>query len=537
MSNIIIHFFLFLFIIISNGFIFFRLLFFKTLITNLFEVSILGIMITSFLAQIINFFIPLSDLVIFFNLFSNIIILTIYKKKLFINFDKYTFAILSAMLILCFLQIYGSGFSDDLAHYHGGQITNSDNSKYILGVNFMHHHYGYGSIWLLLHSYLNFNSTFLQDIHIINSITLFLILSYFITELFKIKGKNKNTLYVILSVFVFFFLLKYTRLKEFGLDRPGILFFCFLTYISFKYKEIPSTHRDNFIILTLIISLFLTSIKLFFIFSFLISLFLKFNFKNFKFFLKLEFFLFLFFLLCYFVKNIFWTGCLIYPLYFTCFSDISWNSQDIAYNLFIWTEAHTKGFDSYTGTLSKDEYLANFRWIPTWFTIVSEELLTYLGISVFIIFIITILSKSLRNISKYDFLWEKLFLGTMLLVNLLFFYKAPVIRYHHTLFLFFIIFFFTLVPKKIFIKQTLFYVIIFIFFSFNLGKNFKRIYKDNFFNNPIQHLKKIGWHREPQRKQLNEFTYYNGWIGASPVGNESLDRYKYKKIFFDIIYR
>ena len=537
MPNIIIHFFLFAFIIVSNGFIFFRLIFLKNLTINLFEFSILGMMVTGFLAQVINFFIPLSDLVIFFNLFTNIVILTIYKKKRFLNFNKYTVAILAAMLILCFSQIYGSGFSDDLAHYHGGQIINSDNSKYILGVNFLHHHYGYGSIWLLLHSYLNFNSTFLQDIHIVNAITLFFILSYFIVEFLGIKkDSNKNTLYIILSVFIFFFLIKYTRLKEFGLDRPGILFFCFLTYLSFKYRQITDAHRDSFVILTLIISLFLTSIKLFFIFSFLIPLFLIFNFKNFKFFLKLEFTFFLFLAFCYFGKNILWTGCLIYPLYFTCFSGISWNSQDIAYNLFSWTGAHTKGFDSYTGALSKAEYLANFQWIPTWFAIVSEELLTYLGISAFIIFVIFISSKSLKNIPKKN-LWEKLFFGALFLVNLLIFFKVPVIRYQHTLFLFFIILFFTLVPKKFLFKQTFLYVIIIIFFSFNLGKNFKRIYKDNFFNNPIQHLKKIGWHREPQLKKLNEFTYYKGWIGAYPVGNESLDKYKYKKIFYDIIYK
>ena len=35
------------------------------------------------------------------------------------------------MLFLSIAQIYSSGFSDDLAHYHGGQILNSDNSKYI----------------------------------------------------------------------------------------------------------------------------------------------------------------------------------------------------------------------------------------------------------------------------------------------------------------------------------------------------------------------------------------------------------------------
>ena len=54
---------------------------------------------------------------------------------------------------------------------------------------------------------------------------------------------------------ILFFLMKYTRLKEFGLDRPGILFFGFVTYLSFKYKNILASHQSDIIILTLIISL------------------------------------------------------------------------------------------------------------------------------------------------------------------------------------------------------------------------------------------------------------------------------------------
>ena len=38
-------------------------------------------------------------------------------------------------------------------------------------------------------------------------------------------------------------------------------------------------------------------------------------------------------------------------------------------------------------------------------------------------------------------------------------------------------------------------------------------------------------------KKLDNFTYYNGWIEASPIGNETLTNFKYKKKFFDIIYR
>lgn len=182
MTNVFIHFFLFIIIAYSNGYLFFKLILFKNSDLNFFETSILGLIITGFTAQFINFFLPLNDFLIYVNLFISVVLLIILKKKFIINFSRNEILIMMAMLILCMSHIYGSGFSDDLTHYHGGQIINSDNSKYIIGINFLHYHYGLGSIWLTLHSYFNFNSTFLQDIHVLNGIILFLILSYFITN-------------------------------------------------------------------------------------------------------------------------------------------------------------------------------------------------------------------------------------------------------------------------------------------------------------------------------------------------------------------
>ena len=75
--------------------------------------------------------------------------------------------------------IYGSPFSDDLNHYHASSISNIDNSKIIIGGNFLHHHYGLSSIWLILHSYLNFNSLILQDIHVLNGIIFFSLFVFF----------------------------------------------------------------------------------------------------------------------------------------------------------------------------------------------------------------------------------------------------------------------------------------------------------------------------------------------------------------------
>jgi len=438
-----------------------------------------------------------------------------------------------AVFILCLVHIYGSGFSDDLTHYHGGQIINSDNLKYIIGMNFLHNHYGYGSIWLALHSYLNFNGSYLQDIHVLNALFLFVILSYFLTELINAK-KEKNTYSQLsLVIFILFFLIKYTRLKEFGLDRPGILLFCFLVYFFLKFKNIKNINNYSFICIVIIICLFLTAIKLLFAFSFIIPLFIILNTKSYHFYRCREFLCSFFLGMAYFVKNILWTGCLIYPLYFTCFETISWNSKKIASSALTNLEYHTKGYDSYIGPLIKSQYLTNFNWLPTWYGIVSEQLIAYAALSFFIIIVVLFSSK--KTNPNFDDFYSKLTIFFMFVLNTFLFLKTPVIRYHHSLFLLFMLSFF-IIQSRVIIKKRFIVGTIIIIFFFNIGKNINRIAKNNFINNPVEHIKTIDWYQEPTKYKKDNFTYYGGWMGAYPIGNENLEDRKYKKKFFDIIY-
>ena len=535
MLDIIFHFFLFFFLITTNGLIFFQICISKNLDLNFFELTILGLIATGFLSLLLNYFIPLNNTAILLNTILNMTILFFYRNGINLNFNKNTKSILImiGMFVLCSVQIYGSGFSDDLTHYHGGQIINSDNLKYIVGMNFLHHHYGYGSIWLALHSYLNFNGSYLQDIHVLNALLLFVILSYFLTELINTKKEKNTYAQLAITVFIFFFLTKYTRLKEFGLDRPGILLFCFLIYFFLKFKNTKHAYGYSFICITIIICLFLTAIKLLFIFSFIIPLFVIFDTKNYYFFRCREFLFSTFLGLAYVGKNILWTGCLIYPIYFTCFESISWNSKKIASNALFNLEYHTKGYDSYVGTLLKGQYLLNFNWVPTWYQIVSEQLIAYTLLSALIIAVVLLVSEK-TNTDSYGS-HSKFVILSLLVMNLFLFLKTPVIRYHHSLFLLFILSFF-IFQKRIIVKRKIIFGIIVVLFFFNVGKNIDRIFKSNFINNPIEHLKMIDWYQKPTKYKKGNFIYYGGWMGAYPIGNENLDNKKYKKKFFDIIY-
>ena len=569
MFEILLHYIIFLIIIFSNGLVFHKIFLNNGYIKlNFFEQSIIGLIATGFLAVIINFFFPLNDLIIYINFVISCFFLFIYKNQLFFKYNKLEKTTIIIILILSLVNIYGSGYSDDLHHYHGGYIVNTDNHNYIIGSNFLNNHFGYSSIWLILHSYLNINSFLLQDIHVLNAILFFLIISYLVTENLQKKKSNFYFLYLASSIFIFFFLIKYTRLKEFGLDRPGILLFCFLIYFAAKYQYLLNkkpNEINKYFFLIFFICLFITYIKIFFLFCLLIPLFLIFKLKFNNFFYS-KFALVIYFVVgVYFLKNILISGCLIYPFEFTCFANLDWNTKEIASNLLLKTEASTKGFDKYIlplefkqhlHALNASEYVKNFNWVSIWLARNTEELINYFSTIIIILFLFIFGSQYNKKIKKYDSF--EIIIFFLFIFNLIIFIKSPVVRYHHTLFIFFGLSL-MLSSKIIFLKKTMiFNWILILCLCFNFSKNLLRIYKTDFYNNPYEHIKKVKWYISPVEKKLGSFIYYEGWIDAHPVGNmdishdyipmdrKSTEIYNYlyfkhikhkKKFIFDMIYR
>ena len=84
MLEISFHYLIFLIIIYSNGLIFYKLSVEgknSNLNLNIFEVSILGLIFTAFLAVILNFFFPLNDYLLYINLIFSLITLYYFKMK------------------------------------------------------------------------------------------------------------------------------------------------------------------------------------------------------------------------------------------------------------------------------------------------------------------------------------------------------------------------------------------------------------------------------------------------------------------------
>ena len=513
---------------------------------NIFDIALYGIIFIGFFAQLLNFFIPLNDnLIILSSLVSLILILFFFKdfKKSF-KFDKITIAFILIFYFLTILTIYASGYSDDLNHYHYGYINNIDNFNYIFGLNFLHHHYGFSPLWLSINAFLNFENTRLQDIHLVNSLPFFLILStFFIKIVDNIKNKEITLITLIKIFFCFFLLLKYTRLKEFGVDRPAFIFFIYFFYLTSKIILENNNFLNNqenhykFYVLS-IISLFIFFTKITFISLFLIPIFifLLIKNKNKNILFNFKFLIIFLIFISYLLKNFILSGCLFYPISFTCIEQFAWNSKEISNILSTGIEAFNKNYNNYKGELSSVEFIKNLNWIDTWFLRIHNELKDFVLLFLLILTLtVSVVKFKNSNLSKKNQKKINLFLvilsSTLLLSFFILFLKTPVIRMsHHVFLLFFILIFSSLYKffdKNFLIKKNFLFIFFILCILFSMTKNFNRISKAQFVNNPKEHIIKMKLYSPSEKNSLDGLDYYLGSFDGAPVGNTLLDKNKY----------
>lgn len=531
---------LFLFIIYSYGIIISKKILKIKYQFNFYEISLIGLIIILFLSQFINYFIPLNDYLLIINIIF-FLIYNFFNKKVFFEGFKINYKIFILIFILSLLNIYGSGFSDDIDHYHYGSITNLDEHNLIWGYSFLHPLYGTMSLWLSGHSFLNFDNSRLQDIHTLNGIVFLLVTGLILDQLFNKKFKEDNFKPLLFSILIFIFF-KYTRLKEFGLDRPAILIFCFLIFYYLKYVIFEKKNiLENFIIISLI-SLAIISIKIIYLPVVFLPIIFFLIFSKQLFCIDSRYLIILFATFIFFSKSVLTSGCLVYPASFTCLNFIDWSDSLKIYNFAISQEVINKSWSSYSGELTNEIYIKNFNWLNTWFQRGKLEIFELLAITISIsIITVFVYSFKFNNFSN-DLKSLRIFIFYLILVIfsslLLFFFKNPVIRMNHHLLislnLIFVCLFSSLNEYKI--KKKLFMFFLTLAILFNFSKNINRIHDKNYVNNPTFEISgKI--HNKPYTHNLENFIYFQGWYGKAPIGNQVLKNRNYKKRFiFDIIY-
>ena len=348
----------------------------KNFLLNIF----LGFIVISFIVTFVHFFFNINLLISFLIFFTGIsIFLTKKKRDFYYLFDKkiiYYFVIFLLLIPIYLSQKY----HEDFGYYHLPYAIGFIEEKIIFGFSNINAAYVYNSLWLNIYSIF-----FLQDKNF-DFLTLpsFILYVSFILFLLNhiISKKNLISSDYYLVVTLFYFLLKFTRISEFGVDLPAAIFSMLSIYYFLKFSEIDfRNERKEYFFLNFFFSIFSILIKLSTLPVILLPIFLYIKyFKDLNLDVIKSKFLFLYILVTtFFIQQFIYTGCLFFPSNFTCLS-VSWFSEEVI-NLSYQLELINKGyFNGANETLTPNEYLKNFNWLIYWFKRnlieISEHLLT-----------------------------------------------------------------------------------------------------------------------------------------------------------------
>ena len=500
MVNFFVYIFYFYFILISIlgfGFIvknYFRL----NLLENCFGyfglIGISIILIYSYLSNLFfahgklhNFLFLLIGFIAFFYFIKNKF--NPYKKEIIIT------AFFSFILLI---SIFIFKSHDDFAYYHFPYSYYLTEQKLVIGIGQILQGFRTPSSIFYFNSllYLPYAEYYLFNffpVYILGFANLILI-----KKIFEVNIKNKTKFINYLSLLIFIFInIFFYRIGEHGTDRSAqILIFILILEIfnQINKKKIEHKYLYKIFFLTSII----ISLKAFY-FLYLIFI-VPIIIKEFKYskninkiignlilnksFLISSSLIFLV-VFSYFLN----TGCLVYPVSFTCFENLSWaiNKNDVvsSNNWFeLWSKA---GATPNYVIENQNNYIDKFNWVGNWineyfFNKVFDFILGILALSIIVYFAFFKngkINNSKKNINNFISVYVILFI-------LLFewFYNHPALRYGGYCIISLILF----IPisnmlQKIIINNKKYYNIAWIFIAISLlvffSRNINRIYAEN----------------------------------------------------------
>tara|TARA_B100001939_G_scaffold69890_1_gene58306 strand:+ start:13 stop:1665 length:1653 start_codon:yes stop_codon:yes gene_type:complete len=520
---IILEFFLFFLsiIIVSVSIAGFGSFFSTKLKSNFFLEIFLGFIIISLIITIIHFFFKINLLIAFLIFSFGLLIFFIKKKLSFLKIFKIE-RIYYLIIILLLIPIFISQkYHEDFGYYHLPYALSFIEEKIIFGFANIDKPYVYNSIWLNLYSIFFLNDKNF-DFLTLPSFLLFLSFILFSFNQLFLNNEKKSSDYFLL-ITLFYFILKFARISEFGVDLPAVIFSILTIYFFLRFSETNlKDERGEYFFLITIFSIFSILIKLSTIpIIFLtIYLYLKY-FRDLKFYIfKLKFFFIYFLSITFFIQQFIYTGCILFPNNFTCLN-VSWFNRDnidLSRELELTNKSYSIAKDYFT----PEEYLKNLNWFSFWLKRsiieISEHLLTIiLPIMLFLYF-------HKNKIDQNYVLKDKSGLYIFFIFGLLFWLNySPVYRFAIHLFitLIFILIINILMKKNFSKKIFLVFVMFFIFFSFS--KNIIRLNKvENIFfgiqkmnNEYILNKKNINQPVKVYMPDVKKNTLLNGYQGIS----------------------
>lgn len=411
---------------------------------------IFGVVFISLLALIGNFFLPLkffSPFIIFFGLI--LFIFNFFKK----NYELKLFNYLVILFLFCFFT-HDNSLNYDSPFYHLQILKWSSEYKITFGLVNLEQRYAMPSIWHQFLSFFNYEILNFNPVYLVSII----IFSLFFNQAINEKDYKKfSSLYIIfVNFFLFFFSLIhpfqdgiiFNHLGSPETDIIGIVFFSYSFYFFIKILE-DKKIEDFYYLLIFVFYGILTKISYAYLAFLLLSslfIFKKKIFVNKKIFIALTTVLFF-----WFIRNLIISGCLIFPISFTCF-DFSWSNNISEIDYFLneaksWSRSTRLRINA-----ANFEYTLNsFEWFIPWFKdyYMNTSILKILSITFLFSSTSLIIGIFLNNLKFKEIINKNnLIILIFIILGIYAWMQVPEVRYGHGLIILLIFFNFLIFVKS-----------------------------------------------------------------------------------------
>ncbi|MBS29561.1 MAG: hypothetical protein CMG39_00150 [Candidatus Marinimicrobia bacterium] len=424
---------------LGYGLIFCNKIFLKSRYINLPFKGIFGIFFLYIISSLTHLVLPHNhihnSLLLFFGITFFIIS---FEKKII---EKKQLKIIFIIFICLFNGFLISKTNEDFPYYHLPNSLQFATHKLEFGLGNLNHGFKHFSSIFIINSifYLPY-----VDIYLFNITNFMLQIFFFSGLVILLKNKDLNNFTKALSSFALItFLVKFYRLSEYGADYLGqflvLLSFIFVT-IAFSKKKIKFNEKKELFLISNILIFFAATTKFLYIIYFLIPIIFIYLYKIediYKFILDKNFLIVSIFSISSIIFfNFTSTGCLIYPVTFTCFTNtINWSiPEDVVNSLNLHYKTWSKaGIGAGYGLENQTEYISGINWIENWFrkyffTKVSDFMLVVA--SVLIVFILYFKQNfRIQNKLNFNIKASKISYLTIIIIFFVWFFNFPTLRY------------------------------------------------------------------------------------------------------------
>tara|TARA_Y100001958_G_C21246777_1_gene577497 strand:+ start:3645 stop:5363 length:1719 start_codon:yes stop_codon:yes gene_type:complete len=371
-----------------------------------------------------------------------------FRKKIFQLKNQIYLSIVVFLILLISLFIFKN--HDDFAYYHFPYTYYLTQDSLHLGVGQFNHGFRTPSSIFYINSlfYLPFGDYYLfnfTSIYFLGFANLFLlqkIYNFDFTGKTNIQIKKINFINYLSLLSLIFINIFFYRISEHGTDRSAQILILLFVIVILENLNLKKNNRIDFQFIYILMGLII-SLKSFYILYtiFLIPILYFMYEKNSKFLSNLQYLIFnkyfiylfivIFFTIFTYLIN---TGCLIYPLSFSCFDNLSWSIMKSDVKLMNnWYELWSKaGATPNYRVENPDVYIQYFNWVQNWinnyfFNKFSDFFFGIIFLS--LVFVAVFFNKNKKKkkiiLNKYTLIIYII----LFILSLEWFYNHPALRY------------------------------------------------------------------------------------------------------------